>query len=175
MDISLTLDQILELPIEVLRVSEIHNSYNELLDDSICKQFDTRELKGKITVMFKRFKMLKYQCNIPIESNIKLSVNYDLREGSKPKRANSQVENVVLNSVDNMLWGTTFYNDIIEVSKILTNEESVYLVETFFSNKPEDIVADKLIISRRSLYNVKKSCLVKLWFKLETLYSMNAR
>ena len=78
MDISLTYDEILGLPNEIIRLSSTHSAYNELLDSNISYCYDTRELKGKIASMFNRFKMLKYKCNIPIESKIKLSISVNV-------------------------------------------------------------------------------------------------
>lgn len=170
MDISLTLDQILELPKEILRISSIHCEYNAKLDKSLYAEFDIKELRLKILSMFKRFKMLKLEFNIPIESNVKLSVNYELREGSRPKGKTSQVETVVLSNTENLLWGTSFYKTILEISKILTREESVYLVDAMFGNKTENFIAEKLGIVRDTLQPRKRSCLAKLWFKLEPLY-----
>ena len=174
MDISLTYDEILGLPNEIIRLSSTHSAYNELLDSNISYCYDTRELKGKIAAMFNRFKMLKYKCNIPIESKIKLSISYDVEHSSTSNRVNNQIENIVLKNTDDLLWGTSFYNMIIEVSKVLTEAESSYLVNAFFANKSEEYISEKLLMCRKSLYKVKRSCLVKLWFRLETLYSESA-
>ena len=171
MNISLTLDQILGLPDEILRISGIHCEYNGELDKSIYAEYDIKELRFKILSMFKKFKMLKLEFNVPIESNVRLSVNYDLMEGSASKRKSSQIENVVLKNTDNLLWGTSFYKTILEISKILTRDESVYLVDAMFGNKSEDFIAEKLGIVRDTLQSRKRSCLVKLWIKLEPLYN----
>ena len=101
MDISLTYDEILGLPNEIIRLSSTHSAYNELLDSNISDCYDTRELKGKIASMFNRFKMLKYKCNIPIESKIKLSISYDIERSSTSNRVNNQIENIVLKNTVN--------------------------------------------------------------------------
>lgn len=41
----------------------------------------------------------------------------------------------------------------------------MYLIATFFDNITEDEVCDKLEVCRKTLYKIKKSCLVKI--KLE--------
>ena len=46
----------------------------------------------------------------------------------------------------------------------LTMQESIYMVDTFFSKKSEDIISEKLGICRNTLQNIKKSCLVKISF-----------
>ena len=158
MDISLTYDEILGLPNEIIRLSSTYSDYNEFLDIKISYCYDTRELKGKIASMFNRFKMLKYKCNIPIESKIKLSISYDVEHSSTSNRVNNQIENIVLKNTDDLLWGTSFYNMIIEVSKVLTEAESSYLVNAFFANKSEEYISEKLLMCRKSLLSSRLKC-----------------
>ena len=169
MNYFMTLDNFLELPKEILKTSEQYDEYSELLRRSIYEQYDAKELKEKIIKKFNRFKDAKYLCIYPIENRIKLTSPYQERIGTPSNSCVSQIEKLVEATGDEEKWAYNFRNVILTVATKLTLQEARYLIDSFFSNKSEDIIAEKLGICRTTLQNVKKSCLVKVWIELKIL------
>lgn len=169
MNFTLTLDKILELPNDLLKTAEKYDEYSELLRKKIYNEYDSKELKEKIVKKFERFKDAKYLYRYPIESCIKTTPTYQLREGMIPKQVSSKIEKVITQRVDDQMWAGCFYDTLMIVATKLTMQEAIYLVDSFFGNKSEDVIAEKLAICRTTLQNIKKSCLVKVWIELKTL------
>lgn len=53
----------------------------------------------------------------------------------------------------------------MSVARELTLQEAVYLVDSLFCDRPEELISDKLSISVKTLTKVKKSCLVKVYLE----------
>lgn len=164
-----TLDMILEFPREILRKSEQYDEYAELLRKETYSKYDFKEIKQQIVEKFNRFKDAKYTYKFSLESNIKLTQSYTLREGSLVNRVSDPTGSIVAKAVDEQLWITKFYYSIMKIASTLTLQEATYLVDTFFSNKSEDVISEKLRICRNTLQNIKKSCLVKIWLEIESI------
>lgn len=169
MDFTLTLDKILELPNDILKASEKYNEYSELLRKKVYDDYDFKELRENIEEKFDKFKDAKFLYNFPVESNIRTTPTYQVREGSTSNTPISKVEQAIVKKVDNQIWMNEFYNSLMTVAAKLTLQEAYYLVDSFFSHKSEEIIAEKLGICKMTLQNVKKSCLIKLWIELRTL------
>lgn len=169
MDFTLTLDKILELPNDILKTSEKYDEYSELLRKKVYDDYDFKELREKIEKKFDKFKDMKYLYNFPVESSIRITPTYQVKEGSTSNSPISKVEQAIVKKVDSQLWMNCFYDSLMKVAAKLTLQEASYLVDSFFSHKSEDIIAEKLGICKMTLQNIKKSCLIKLWIELRTL------
>lgn len=163
----LTLDTILNLPNVALEVSDAFSDNAVLLDKALRKKYDIKKLKKKIEEKF-----LDYQENIycvKYSIPLKKATTIDYKDYTK---SNELVDSILL-MVDSNLQSENFlinfYRDIIRVSMKLTKKEAIYFVDTFFRNKSEDFIAEKLLMSRSSLYSVKESCIIKVASELKIL------
>ncbi len=163
----ITFDMLLNLPKELLKKSAEYNDYSELLKKDIFLNYDCKKLKQDINEKFDHYKKIKYLHKLPNSFTIK-SPTFDLIGKSK-KNISDRVGDSVANNVDEEIWIYDFYNCLLVVASKLTNQESRYLVDTFFGNKPENVIFEKLGICKNTFLNVKKSCLVKLWLELQNL------
>ena len=163
----LTFNDIIELPNEIIHNAEKYSDFNDILNKELCSTYDLKEIKDKIEKLFDKFKEIKYLYNYSFEE-IKITPSYELKENAFTRNISSPFENAVINDLDKHLWIQKFYNQLVSVSNILTIEEAIYLVNSFFCNKSEDVIAEKLGITTRTLYNIKKSCLIKVWSAFKT-------
>ena len=168
MDYSLTLDKILELPNDILKNAEKYDEYSELLGKIILEDTNIELIKSKVINYFNHFKEIKYLYKFPI-NNIKITSSYEIHEGTRPKKTTSAIEQLVLSRTDEELWAENFYEAIITVSRKLTLQEAIYLVDSFLGNKSDEFISEKIGICRNTLQKVKKSCLVKIWSELKFL------
>ena len=169
MNSGVTYNEIIELPNTIIHNAEKYSEFADLLSKKLCDNFDLKETKNKIDELFDNFKEIKYLYNIPFEK-IKVTPSYELKENAFTNNSNNSFENAVLKHLDKQLWVQKFYEKLVVVSTKITIEEAVYLVNTFFSKKSEEVIAEKLGISLRTLYNVKKSCVIKVWSELKIFY-----
>lgn len=169
MNNALSFDKILDLPNEMLRTAEKYNDYAELLRKKVYQEYDSKTLKDDIMKKIDKYKDTKYLYNYSVESLIKITPKYELKESTTSNTSSSVVENIVTRSVDQHLWIECFYETMLVVAAKLTTQEAIYLVDSFFGNKSEDFIAEKLMVCKMTLQNIKKSCLVKTWIELKTL------
>lgn len=80
---------------------------------------------------------------------------------------NDKVGNYVEKKIDLNIWSKDLYNILIHLSEKLTFQETMNLIATFFEDITEDDVCEKLDVCRKSLYKIKKSCLVKIKLELD--------
>ena len=71
---------------------------------------------------------------------------------------------------DNMIWASKFYESIISLSKGLTKNEAIFLTYGLIANRTNEFMAELMSVSVRTVDPIKKSCMVKAWLALETLY-----
>lgn len=162
-----TLDQLVNISKVIIGNVEINEEFNLLLDESISNQFDILEGKKQLLDLFSKFNSARYLYDFPIEQNVKISPNYELHESSHQRIITSQVENAIERYVDKQLLTTEIYNSIIKLSYKLTNDESIYLLNTFFKHKSEEEISEIIGISKTYLQKIKKSCIVKMWIELK--------
>lgn len=167
MDYIVTLNQLLNVGDTISDNANTNNKVNQLLDEYVCNQYDSANIKSELLKLFATFKSARYLYDFPVEENIKINPNYELREGFTQRSTSSQVENAVARYVDKQLLTTDIYNSIIKVSYKLTGDEVVYLINTFLTHKAEESIAEIIGISKTYLQKIKKSCLVKMWVELE--------
>ena len=166
----LTLDKILDLPFEVLKKADKYNEYSQLLEKDFYEKYDVIQIKDEITSKFNRFKTAKFTCNLSAaNSNIKVTPNYQYREGTSSNKISDPVGDLVRDFVDNQIWFVKFYDCVCNLASKLTIEEAEYFVDTFFSNRTEDFISEKLAISKGTLQKIKKSCLMKTWIEFQAL------
>lgn len=169
MDFTLNLNMILDLPNKIMNISAEYDEYSELLRKKVCESYDLKELRENVERKFNRFKDTKYLCKFPIEPTIKITPTYELKEEQKSNSPISKVEQTIMNQIDNQIWIQDFYNAMLTVAIKLTKQEATYLVDSFFKNKSEDFIAEKLQVCKMTLQNIKKSCLIKIWIEIRTL------
>ena len=158
MQIDLSLEKFLELPEKIINTSLQNPDYLDLLSDSTCNMFYYKELKKDLSLIFDKFNDTKFL----------YTYSYGLRLGSFSNNIVDEIGNLVGKSIDNEIWASSIYNNIVSLSHKLTYKEAIYLVETFLSNKTEEQISEKLSICRKSLQKIKKSCLVKIYMELKT-------
>ena len=164
------LDMILELPKKILEKAEQYCDYSELLPKEIYEKYNFIELKSDITKIFKHFNTIKYLYSYSSEEyNIKTSSAYEYRDGTSSNKILDSVGDMVTKKVDDQLWIVKFYNSIMNVALKMTDEEAYYIVNTYFANKSEEYISDRLGICRNTLQKIKKSSLVKTWVELHEL------
>lgn len=167
MDYIVTLDQLLNVSDAITDNASRNSKENQLLEEFICNQYDSQNIKQKLLKLFATFKSARYLYDFPIAENIKINSNYELHEGGFQKSTVSQVEKAVDQYIDKQLLTTNIYHSIIKLSYKLTNEEVIYLISTFLIHKSEESIAEIVGISKTYLQKIKKSCLVKAWVELE--------
>lgn len=168
MQIDLSLEKFLELPEKIINTSLQNPDYLDLLSDSTCNMFYYKELKKDLSLIFDKFNDTKFLYTYSKELNTKTTSSYGLRLGSFSNNIVDEIGNLVGKSIDNEIWASSIYNNIVSLSHKLTYKEAIYLVETFLSNKTEEQISEKLSICRKSLQKIKKSCLVKIYMELKT-------
>lgn len=165
MDNIVTYEQLLIIDKTILENSNQY--FNVLLDEEIYRQYNLVDIKKKLKVLFSQFKSARYLYDFPISQNIKITSNLELRENSFVANNKSKIEQVTEKYIDKQLYTTDVYNSIIKASYNLTNDEVVYLINTFLTHKSEDDIAEIIGISKTYLQKIKKSCIVKLWIALK--------
>ncbi len=155
----------LVLPEEILKVSN-NLEYPNLLSKDMIDAYYYTEMKKDIAKVFTKYNDVKYLFSHRSDCYLS-SIHYDTERVSLSKVNNDKVGNYIMNNVDLEIWTKDFYDTIISVSYKLTMQEAVYLVDAFFLNKSEEIISEKLLISRKTLQNIKKSCLVKVYLELQ--------
>ena len=165
-----TLDMILELPKKILEKAEQYGDYSELLPKEVYEKYDLVEVRSDVSRIFKHFNVIKYLYSYSSEEyNIKITPTYEPREGTISNKISDSVGDMVTKKVDNQIWIVKFYNSIMNVALKMTDKEAFYIVCTYFANKSEEYVSDRLGICRNTLQKIKKSSLVKTWVELHEL------
>lgn len=170
MDLNLTLNMIYELPMKVINISELNAEFVGMISESICNEYNITEIKTKLSRMFSKFNGVKFYYNVPLNESIKLTTSYDLKEGVSQRSVISKEELAVTKKIDSMIWASEFYESIINLSKGLTKSEAIYLSYGLIACKSNEYIAEILNVSTKTVQPIKKSCLIKTWTALETLY-----
>ena len=167
MDNVVTLNQLINISDYIKEIADQNKQHNELLSEEVCNSYDTSYIRNNLLELFNRFKSARYLYEFPLDSSIKLTPTYSF-DGSCHQLSNvSQVEQIIEKHIDKQLLTTNIYFSIIKVSYKLSNEEVIYLINTFFTHKSEEDIANIIGISKTYLQKIKKSCLVKMWVDLE--------
>lgn len=170
MDLKLTLDMIYDLPSKVIDISEQNEEFVGMISEKICNEYDITDIKNKLSQMFSKFNGVKFYYNIPLTESIKLTNSLEIREGSSQRSTISKAEQAVTRKIDSMIWASQFYDSIISLSRGLTKNEAIYLSYGLIACKSNEYIAEILNVSTKTVQPIKKSCLVKTWVALETLY-----
>ena len=167
MDNVVTLNQLINISDYIKEIADQNKQHNELLSEKIYNSYDTSYIRNNLLELFNRFKSARYLYEFPLDSSVKLTSNYNLNEACHQSNNASQVEQIIEKHIDKQLLTTNIYFSIIKVSYKLSNEEVIYLINTFFTHKSEEDIANIIGISKTYLQKIKKSCLVKMWVDLE--------
>lgn len=162
---SLSLNDLLELPNVILKTCEKYEEYSELLQDSIIVQYYHKNMRKELNTIFEQFKEMKYSYPFSYNYYSKVISNDVCVQGGN--KNNDPIGNFISNHMDQYLWLERFYQAILTLATKLSNQEAVYLVDSFFGHRSEDFISDKLGISRMTLQKIKKSCLVKVYFEFQ--------
>lgn len=163
----LTLENFLELPNLVLKISESEeNEYLDLLSVTKCNQYYYSDLKKDLKEYIRKFNDVKYNYGIGEEIWIKSS-NFDIKENKITRSNNDKVSSYVNTKIDNELFAVDVYNKIISLAHKLTKYEALYFIEAFFKNSSDEYISEKLKISRNGLQRIRKSCLVKMFLEFK--------
>lgn len=140
-----------------------NNHINSLISSHFYDKLDVIYYKEELLKIFSKFKSTKYLYQFI--GNSGSSSLYDL-SGIKSGTISNPVFNQAKDMVDGKDFLESFYNSIISLSRKLTYEEGIYLVETFLDSLSEEKIANMLNFSKTNLQKYKKSCLVKMWVEL---------
>lgn len=160
---NMSLKDFVELP-EIMLKKSNDVKYIQLLSERTISYYYYTNLKKDLLNLFRKFQDSKYLISFDDEYSLKSKqVGHEINRSIN--RNNDKVLNYVEKRIDLNIWSRDIYNILVNLSEQLTFQETVYLTSTFFDSKTEEEISDKLEICRKSLYKIKKSCLVKL--KLE--------
>lgn len=171
MDLTLTYNELLNFPDEFLKESSKYYEVSELISKTECDKYNTKELKEKVEARFKKFKDARYIYKYPNEKYYQpITPNYQIHESMMTRNISNSRTGKIDSIMDKQVWVTKLYYSLMDtVTTKLTKQEAVYLIDSFFKNVSEEIIADKLSVCRQTLQKIKKSCLVKVWIEMEAL------
>lgn len=156
----------MSLPNEIIRISE-NNEFIGLLSNEVIDKYYYSNLKKDLAHYMKRFNDMKFLYHSSNNYSIQ-STSYSEAKINKRKTNKSTVEQFVSKSVDNEIWTEKTYSHLISLSYKLNSNEQKYFIETFFKNTSEESISEKLGICRKTLQNIKKSCLVKMYLEINS-------
>ncbi len=159
---NLTLEEYLNLPNKVLEISESKNNlYLSLLSKETCKKYYYRDLKLDLKKYFQKFNNIKffYSFNDTIKASHCNSNIY--QKSLKTDRISKFVED----KINNEIYAKKMYDRIINLAHKLTPREGRYFVEAFLANKSDEYISEKIGLTRMGLQQIRKSCLVKMYFE----------
>lgn len=155
---SISAKDFVELPDIMLDKSK-NVKYIQLLSENTIEDYYYSNLRKDLEVIFNKFKDSKYLIHYQNDYNLK-SNPFEVNRNTN--RINDKVGNYIEKKLDLSIWSKDLYNILINLSEELTIKETIYLTSTFFDNKTEEEIEELMDISRKMLYKIKKSCLVKL-------------
>ncbi|MBO5476026.1 MAG: hypothetical protein J5982_05980 [Bacilli bacterium] len=155
---SISAKDFVELPDIMLDKSK-NVKYIQLLSENTIDDYYYSNLRKDLEVIFNKFKDSKYLIHYQNDYNLK-SNPFEINRNTN--RINDKVGNYIEKKLDLSIWSKDLYNILINLSEELTIKETIYLTSTFFDNKTEEEIEELMDISRKMLYKIKKSCLVKL-------------
>lgn len=170
MDLNLTLDMIYDLPNRIVSNSETNEEKVAQIPEKECNTYNLIEIKSKLSHMFSRFNGVKFYYNIKSEEMVKISATYEYKDWMSQQSTISQQERIVMEKYDNMVWASKFYESIISLSKGLTKKEAIALAYGLIAHQSVEFMAEMMGVCPRTVFPIKKSCIVKTWLALETLY-----
>ncbi len=159
-----TFEQLLNIKEEIQENAHSNEQNNQLLNDSVCDNFNTIKYKKNLLSLFETFKNAKYLYSFP--NSYKITFNYNNTKVNSSRKS-SQVEKTIEKMIDKQLITTKIYYSIIALSYKLTGKETIYLINTFLDHKSEEEIAYLAGISKTYLQKIKKSCIVKMWTDLK--------
>ena len=163
----ITLEMIYDLPQKIMHGSKEYQENAILLRKEIYSKFDIKKLKRAIISCFDRYSIVTYLYPFP---NYNIASKYELKENMHVNTKKDQVGDFVARRLDEQIWATQFYYCLLNLSKKLTHQEIIYLIDFFCRRKTEESISEKLGICRNTLRGIKGSCIVKIWTELESLF-----
>lgn len=170
MNLNLTLDKFYELPSLVIDNAKANETSVSLIPEKECNEYNISEIKSKLSRMFSKFNGVKFYYNVKPEELVNISASYDYKNWTSQRSTMSSQERAVMEKYDKMIWASNFYDSIISLSKGLTKREAIFLSYGLIAHQSLEYIAEIMEVSERTVYPIKKSCIVKAWLALETLY-----
>lgn len=159
----LTMQDFIDLPAIMLENSKSSRYIQLLSEKTICNYYYP-DLKKDLIAKFNKFKDSKHIIAFSNDFSLKSNMS-DLNSVRTNQSKSDKVGNFIQKKVDLSIWSRDIYIILVNLSKELTFNETLYLVSTFFEGKTEEKIIEILDVGKKSLYKIKKSCLVKI--KLE--------
>lgn len=159
----LTMQDFIDLPAIMLENSK-NSRYIQLLSEKTICNYYYQDLKKDLIAKFNKFKDSKHIIAVSNDFSLKSNMS-DLNSVRTNQSKSDKVGNFIQKKVDLSIWSRDIYIILVNLSKELTFNETLYLVSTFFEGKTEEKIIEILDVGKKSLYKIKKSCLVKI--KLE--------
>lgn len=159
----INIEDFVDLPTIMLDNSK-NIKYIQLLSENTVNTYYYTDLKKDLMSVFNKFKDSKHIIAVSNDYSLKSNMS-DLDAIKVTQGKSDKVSNYIEKKIDLSIWSKDIYYILLNLLKEITFQEALYLVSTFFDNKTEDTISEILEISKKSLYKIKKSCLVKI--KLE--------
>lgn len=166
---AMSVKDFVELPDIMLEKSK-NVKYIQLLSENTINDYYYTNLRKDLDIIFNKFKDSKYLICYKNDYNLKSST-FELNRNTN--KVNDKVGNYIEKKLDLSIWSKDLYNILINLSEELTIRETIYLTSTFFDGKTEEEIEELMDISRKILYKIKKSCLVKLRLEFSKYNLMN--
>lgn len=146
--------------------------YIQLLSENTVNEYYYSNLRKDIEKVFNKFKDSKYLICYDNSYSLKSNAS-SLELNRNTNKINDKVGTYIESKMDLSIWSKDLYNILYALSEELTIEESMYLTLTFFEEKTEEDISEILDVSKKGLYKIKKSCLVKLRLEFSKYNLMN--
>lgn len=157
---TISIKDFVELP-DIMLDNSKNVKYIQLLSEKTIENYYYTNLKKDLDTIFNKFKDSKYFICYQSEFDLKSNAS-SLELVRSTNTVNDKIGEFIERKVDLSIWSKDLYNILIGLSEQLTINEVYYLTFAFFDDKTEDEISYLLSVSKKGLYKIKKSCLVKL-------------
>lgn len=156
--------EILGLPDKIIEQAKANTENDYLYSKSETKKekYNYREMRSDIKSCIDKFKDTNLYYNSLISYRPKASTINSINEWVKYCKKGDPFSKLIDKRTDDLIWAREFYYYIYDVAKQLTLDEAIYFVDDFFKGKTEDNIARELGMSKTTLTEVKRSCLIKV-------------
>lgn len=165
----LTLEMMLGLSDEIIRIAEEYNNYNILLTKEYLDKVDIKKIKPYIQEKFNKYKSLRCLLSFPKDETINITSKCSIENEIKSNNPSNFVDSFVTNKIDDQIWLNDFYEALLTTAVKFTKDEASYIVDAFLNGNNEDTIACNLCVGKQKLQKIKKSSLIKLWQELENI------
>lgn len=159
-------DAFLRLPEGIQEVSK-DRGFATRLSSRIIDQYYYSDMRKDLKKLFEDYQDAKWLLKAK-DYNCMHSLNFNSEFITVSRTKDDKVSKYVTRHVDLERYAQKFYNAIMSVSRELTLQEAIYLVDSLFCDRTEDLISDKILVSVKTLTKIKKSCLVKVYLEFKS-------